>query len=79
MPARVNAKERDPVRYAKVQAEQKALEEQYSTYITIARLCPHCDFKVEVLYQGSHGAMQTRCRQCGELVFFPPVVFRFGQ
>ncbi len=75
---KIDAKTRDPKRFTYVQAEQKRLEEQYASHISIARLCPYCKFKVEILYQGSHGATSTKCAQCGEIVFFPPVVFRFA-
>lgn len=76
--ARINSKELDPQRYELIQAEQKELEAQYSSYITMARLCPYCKNKVETLCKGSHGATYIKCSQCGELVFFPPVVFRLA-
>ena len=46
----------DPVRHAQVRAEQEELQRQYATHITMARLCPYCEHKVEVLCKGSHGA-----------------------
>ena len=38
--AKINSKALDPQRYACIQAEQQELEQQYSTHITMARLCP---------------------------------------
>lgn len=66
----------DPVRHAQVRAEQEELQRQYATHITMARLCPYCEHKVEVLCKGSHGASFVKCPKCSESVFFPPVVFR---
>jgi len=66
----------DPVRQARVRAEQEELRRQYATHITMARLCPYCEHKVEVLCKGSHGASFVKCPKCNESVFFPPVVFR---
>ena len=40
--AKINSKALDPQRYACIQAEQRELEQQYSTHITMARLCPYC-------------------------------------
>lgn len=74
--ARLNAKELDPRRYALIQAEQKELKAQFSSHITMARLCPYCRNKVETLCKGSHGPIYVKCSQCGEIVFFPPVTFR---
>jgi len=77
--ARINSQAIDPKRYACIQAEQKELQEQYSSHITMARLCPYCANKLEVLCKGSHGATYVKCSQCGEQVFFPPVVFRLAK
>ena len=68
----------DPQRYACIQAEQRELEQQYSTHITMARLCPYCKLRLETLCKGAHGATYLKCPQCGEAVFFPPVVFRIA-
>lgn len=76
--ARINSKELDPQRYATVQAEQRELEEKYASSITMARLCPFCRNKVETLCRGQHGPTYIKCCQCGEIVFFPPVVFRLA-
>lgn len=76
--SKLNVKEKDPARYEFVQGEMKKMREEYASCITIARLCPFCDSKVEILYQGSHGASAAKCPACGEQVMFPPVVFRFA-
>lgn len=41
----------------------------------IARLCPFCDQKVELLYPGRHSASRSKCPACGEQVAFPAVTF----
>ena len=74
--AKINSKALDPQRYACIQAEQRELEQQYSTHITMARLCPYCKLRLETLCKGAHGATYLKCPQCGEAVFFPPVVFQ---
>lgn len=73
---RVNIRERNPARYASVQAEQDRLRKQYSSLYTVARICPFCDHKIEILYRGSHGSANIKCPNCGEEVLFPPVEFR---
>lgn len=47
--AKINSKALDPQRYACIQAEQQELEQQYSTHITMARLCPYCKLRLETL------------------------------
>lgn len=76
--SRIDSRTLDPVRYGQIQSEQKALEEQYATYITMSRNCPYCKLQLEVLCQGSHGATYVKCPQCRERVFFPPVMFRLS-
>lgn len=66
----------DPVRYAQVKAEQEELQREYATHITMARQCPYCEHKIEVLCKGTHGATFIKCPKCSERVFFPPVAFR---
>ena len=63
----------------KKQAEQQELKKQYSSHTTMARLCPYCQNKLEVLCKGTHGASYVKCSQCGEQVFFPPVTFRISK
>lgn len=75
---RINIREANPGYYAQVQAEQEQLRKQYLGQ-RIARLCPYCGHKIEVLYRGSHGACSVRCSNCGEEVTFPPVVFRMAR
>ena len=60
--AKINSKALDPQRYACIQAEQRELEQQYSTHITMARLCPYCKLRLETLCKGAHGAYEPRSR-----------------
>lgn len=76
--ARVNPKTADPDRYNSIAREQQQLIEQYATHITMARICPYCGNKVEILCKGSHDAAFAKCTQCAESVFFPPVSFRLA-
>lgn len=73
---KVNVRTSNPDRYARVAAEQEELKQAYSSSITMARLCPYCSHKVEVLCRGSHAGTYTQCSKCGENIFFPPVLFR---
>lgn len=75
--SRINVKEADPIRYARVKAEQEALRKQFDGLV-IARLCPYCSHKIEMLYRGSHGACRVKCPHCGEDVTLPPVSFRIA-
>lgn len=74
--AKVNIRISDPVRYAQVAAEQAELKKAYSSQMRLARLCPFCEHKIEILCRGSHSGTYTKCTNCGEDVFFPPVSFR---
>lgn len=76
---RVNIREADPARYARVKAEQEKLRAQCDSTMMMARLCPYCGHKVEVLYRGTHGVSVAKCSNCGEEVFFPPVSFRLAR
>ena len=58
--AKINSKALDPQRYACIQAEQRELEQQYSTHITMARLCPYCKLRLETLCKGAHGNAERR-------------------
>lgn len=73
---KVNVRTSNPGRYAQVAAEQEQLKQTYSSSITMARLCPFCSHKVEVLCRGNHGSAYNQCPKCGETIFFPPVSFR---
>ena len=75
---RINIRDKDPERYARVKEEQENLLQQYAVGIQLARLCPHCDHKLEILYRGSHGSARIKCSNCGEETVFPPVSFRFA-
>lgn len=74
--AKKNIRNSDPARYARVAAEQEALRSAYSSQMRVARLCPYCDHKIEILCRGTHGGSYNRCPNCGEQVFFPPISFR---
>ncbi len=50
--AKLNIRNSDPERYARVTAEQEELKRSYSSQIRVARLCPYCDHKIEVLCRG---------------------------
>ena len=76
---KVNIKETDPVRYAKVKAEQEELSKKCASAMKIARLCPYCGHKVTILCSGSHSYAQEKCPNCGESVTFPPIVFRMAR
>ncbi len=71
-----NVREQDPDRYARAKAEQSQLREQCFGQYTLARICPFCDHKVEILYRGAHASSSLKCPVCGEEVIFPPVTFR---
>lgn len=73
---RFNVKEADPARYARAMAEQEALREQWASQYAVARICPFCGHKVELLYRGSHGSCRIKCQNCAEEVTFPPLSFR---
>ena len=60
----------DPQRYSCIQTEQQELKKQYSSHITMARICPYCQNKLEILCKGNHGAVYVKCPHCGEQVFF---------
>lgn len=48
---------KNPARYAKVKAEQERLRAECArnSSMIMARLCPHCDHKSEILFRGTHG------------------------
>lgn len=77
--ARYSLKEADPVRYEEVVNEQEELKEAYASRMTMARMCPYCNHKVEILYRGTHGGSSIKCPNCAEDVFFPPVSFRMNR
>ncbi len=59
--AKINARELDPQRYSCIQTEQQELKKQYSSHITMARICPYCQNKLEILCKGNHGAVYVKC------------------
>lgn len=76
---RVNIREVDPIHYAKVRAEQEKLQAQCDSTMMVARLCPYCSHKIEVLCRGTHSGAIAKCSNCGEKVFFPPISFRLAR
>lgn len=76
--SRLNIKEQDPVRYAKIKSEQNELVRECSTRMQLARICPYCNHKVTIIYQGQHSYTKEKCPNCGEEVIFPPVSFRIA-
>ena len=54
---RYNIRTENPVRYAQVKAEQDRLQAECarSSSITLARLCPYCRHKIEILSRVTHG------------------------
>ena len=77
---RYNIQEKDPDRYAKVKAEQEQLRAECArnSSMTMARLCPYCEHKIEILLREIHGYSFLKCPNCGEQVGFPPVSFRMA-
>ena len=66
--ARLDVKTQDPERYAQVKAEQEELKLQFSMAAfgtSVARLCPYCEHKIEILYRGEHGPSRAKCPNCG--------------
>ena len=77
---RYNIREENPAKYAQVKAEQEKLRAEcsQSSSMTLARLCPYCGHKIEILSRGTHGYAFTKCPNCGENVGFPHVSFRLA-
>ena len=65
----------DPTRYEVATFFNDALTAELRGQPCIARLCPFCDQKVELLYPGRHSASRGKCPNCGEQVAFPAVTF----
>ena len=72
---KVDIKKQDPVRYAEIKLEQDKLREQFKRKMTITIECPFCFHKGGRMFQGSHGAIECKCDNCGEIFIFPPVAF----
>ena len=56
---RYNPREGDPQRYARAMAQQSELRKQCAGQYTVARICPFCDHKVEILYREPIGRTNT--------------------
>lgn len=62
--ARLDVRTQNPERYAQVKAEQEELKIQFSMAAfgtSVARLCPYCEHKIEILYRGAHGPSRAKC------------------
>ena len=71
--ARLDVRTQNPERYAQVKAEQEELKIQFSMAAfgtSVARLCPYCEHKIEILYRGAHGPSRAKCPNCGEKLEF---------
>ena len=64
---RYSLKEADPALYEQILQEQRELRGTYASRVTMARLCPYCNHKLEVLCRGSHA--QTVMRKYSSLRF----------
>lgn len=77
---RCDVRTTNPEHYARVKAEQAQVEKQYFTHgLLIARVCPYCGNKIEMLARGRHDPSQLKCSNCGEEVKFPPIQFRMAR
>lgn len=72
----IDIKKKDPAHYAAVKAMQEKMINQCSMGVKLAKLCPYCMHKIEIIQSGSHGASHVKCPHCKEEVFFPPIFFR---
>lgn len=69
--AKINVRELDPQRYSCIQTEQQELKKQYSSHITMARMCPYCQNKLEILCKGNHGAVYVKSPPLRRTGVFP--------
>ena len=69
----------DPERYAAVKKEQDKLRHRCQGLMTLVRICPYCEHKVESVSRGHHSYTFTKCPNCGEEIIFPPVSFRLAR
>lgn len=74
--ARIDYQAKDPAHFEKVLQDQAQLRKEYDTTSKIARICPICGRKAEVLCRGYHSGGTMKCPLCGHEIFFPPVYFR---
>lgn len=79
MANRFSARTYDPVRYAAVKKQQEALKEQCRGLLTVARICPYCNHRIDDAVKGDHGYTFSKCPNCGEEVIFPPIHFRLAR
>lgn len=73
--AKCNTRENNPVRYAKVKAEQERLQSIYDITPTLVVECPYCGHMIGRLFKGQHAGIEQKCSKCGEIIIFPPVSF----
>ena len=70
-------KEENPALYRRIKAEQDALKDECpSAGLLLARICPYCGQKIELLSRGNHSSVWLKCPDCGEEISFPPIYFR---
>lgn len=74
--AKLNIREKDPLKYDKVKAEQEKLVRECGSYMKVAKICPYCGHTVSYICKGTHSYSQEKCSNCGETVTFPPISFR---
>ena len=67
------AERKDPDRQAIAAFFTDTLMAELRGQPCIARLCPYCDQKVQLLYPGRHSAARSKCPNCGEQLAFPAV------
>mgnify|MGYP000632918244 CR=1 FL=1 len=63
--ARLDVRRRTRNASAQVKAEQEELKLQFSMAAfgtSVARLCPYCEHKIEILYRGEHGPSRQNAR-----------------
>lgn len=77
--AKINVRELDPQRYSCIQTEQQELKKQYSSHITMARMCPYCQNKLEILCKGNHGAVYVKCHRWEKHLFSAMGAFRLNR
>jgi len=73
--ARLNIKEKDPIRYSIIKEKQDELKKQMIGVPSSMVECPYCRHSVYRIFEGKHSAIQAKCDRCGEEFLFTPVSF----
>ena len=79
MANRFSVRAYDPARYAAVKQQQDALKDQCKGLLTVARICPYCNHRINDVAKGDHGYTFAKCPHCKEEVIFPPIHFRLAR